>query len=163
MRKKTKNRLVLIVWLSTCSSVLLIGWWWPVRLDEPRTDAGAVQLPISQPASEPAEAQDFDFSCYSRWRLQRPLFDPPPAPEAPQEPPPQLPPPNLKLYSIAVADGAPYRATFTDPTGAYLNRRIGESISDQRTTSVVEEIAIDHVLLRHENRVIRLSFNGATP
>ena len=109
-------------------------------------------------APDQADAPSWkDFEPLFGRRFQRPLFDPPP--EAPPAPVVKVtPPPPVKLVAtMPEPDGG--HAMFSDPRGAILIKSVGDEITGGDTPAVVTEIAEDHVVLRHEGRLVTLKLN----
>jgi len=163
VRERTVFRLLMV--LCVIGSIGLIGAALYAPLPLPSTSA---QLKSKTPkvkqqdSNEPqlAAPELEAFNQFADWELQRPLFDPPPKVEPPPPPKPKIPPPQVELYSVAMSGDAPARATFIDPEGVYLNRSVGETVSDQRVTAVVSSITKDYVMLEHNDELVKLTFSS---
>jgi len=106
------------------------------------------------PAEKTEKLSLATFEPLFRRRFQAPLYDPPP--EKPQPLVKEVaPPPPVKLLATMLEPGGGH-AMFSDRNGTILIKSVGDEISGGDSRAELTEIAYDHVVLRHEERLITL-------
>ena len=152
-------------WLPVISTTMLVGSLavlaWsvlaPCRLNV--SSAARTRRPSAAtlPTGEPNQLSLESFKPLLQRRFQAPLYDPPPKEAAPVVKK-VAPPPPVKLLATMPETGGGH-AMFSDPKGSIRIWAAGDRITVGSSAAEIVEIADDHVVLRHEERLVTLKLS----
>jgi len=160
MRVRQQRLIMTLAALSFLVAVAIIVSSFLIPIESDKANLAVTVLPpkANTGRAEPTTPTIDEFAKVVDYKLQRPLFDPPPPPEEPEPVKEILPPPSVSLVMIITGDEN--RAMFRDSQGSLMYKTKGESVADERSTAEVVEINKDHVVLKHNEDLIRVTLKS---
>lgn len=125
-----------------------------------RDNGGAVQTPVERgTASDGSGRIDPDsLQRVASKDIRQQLFDPPVQAPKPQPPKPM---PPIELVSTILGDNGQHRAWVRD--GQTLRKIVrGDTLGTTDNPAVVEVIAVDHLVIRHEGKQVEVIQQSAS-
>lgn len=162
MRIRQQKAIKVLAWLSLLLAISIVasGFLVPIERTHQVHIPGLVDQVDKPQTNAPVVPSYDEFEQVTDRKMQRPLYDPPPPPPEPEPEIAIVPPPSVSLVMIITGDEN--RAMFRDARGSLMYKTKGETVSDERSTAEVVEINKDHVVLKHNEELIRVTLNSST-
>ena len=154
-----------MLWLGTACLCLAAGTIVGLHVAFPPEPASAdisdaVQTPTDRGDSRitSAHIDPASLQRVASKNIRQQLFDPPL--QVPKPPPPK-PLPPIELVSTILGDNGQHRAWVRD--GQNLRKIVsGDTLGTPDNPAVVESIAVDHLVLRHEEKIVEVTQQAAS-
>lgn len=136
-------------------TLLWIAFHWPLDLPAAATNDVPAANSTAETHDDTIAPNTDDFEEIVAMKLQRPLFDPPPAPEPPPTPKPRPTPPSIQVLATMIEPGGS-QTMVEDANGNVVFGRVGDQLSGGQGDAKVVEITATHVLVTYSGTPFEL-------